>query len=159
MQLIKKKFKQIIADHPQYAFEEGVDFMWSPVDSRIYFAPVDTQEGLWTLLHELAHAQLGHNEYSHDITLLRHETAAWQHALANLGPKYNAIPSEDFIQDHLDTYRDWLNRRSTCPDCAQNGVQTNANTYSCNNCRCAWRVNEARLCGLQRTRLQEQSLI
>jgi hypothetical protein len=149
--------KQIIHDFPDYTLTQGNSFVWHSATHTIGYAPVAHLEDLWSLLHELAHAQLNHTNYSRDIGLIRCEAQAWQHAQDMLAPRYSLVIDDNFIQDSLDTYRLWLDSRSRCPTCNQNGVQTTTNTYSCVNCRCLWRVNDARGCRLQRTRLQVRS--
>jgi hypothetical protein len=148
----------ILADFSRYTFTQGDDFRWSPDTYVIYYPQLTTPEDTWSLLHEIAHGELGHTTYNLDIELVSHEAEAWEYAATQLAPKYDFVIDDEYIQDHLDTYRIWLNRRSTCPNCGQNGLQTK-NTYSCINCRCLWRANEARLCGLRRTRLQGQDQI
>lgn len=143
----------IIAGYP-YAFTEGDDFKWSPDSATIFYPPILSVEDMWSLLHEIAHAELRHTTYTSDIELVRHEAAAWNHATHALAPRYQLAIDEDYIEGHLDTYRVWLHERSTCPQCGQNGLQTK-NTYSCLNCRCLWRANEARICNLRRTKLRQ----
>lgn len=145
--------KQIINDHTQFGFVLGDDFVWSPDGRQIMYKKPAHLADIWTLLHEVAHAKLGHTSYDLDIELVTREVEAWEHARVSLAPLYGLHIDPDHIEDHLDTYRLWLHERSRCPNCRQNGLQTTKNTYSCNNCRCLWRVNEARICRLKRTRL------
>lgn len=148
--------KQVTRDFPDYNLTQGDNFVWHSATQTIEYAPVTRLQDLWSLLHELAHAQLNHTNYSRDIGLIRCEAEAWQHATDVLAPRYSLTIDDGFVQDSLATYRIWLDNRSRCPTCNQNGVQTTTNTYSCINCRCLWRVNDARGCRLQRTRLQGQ---
>jgi hypothetical protein len=101
------------------------------------------------LLHELGHATLGHSDYNKDIELLSLERAAWDQAEL-LAQQYNLSINENLIEDHLDTYRDWLHSRSLCPQCSFTGLQTGNAQYSCPACHAKWRVNQARTCGLKR---------
>ena len=101
------------------------------------------------LLHELGHALLKHTGYRYDIELLKMERAAWDEA-QRLATTYSAAISPDTVEGHLDTYRDWLHARSTCPNCTATGYQTGSQTYSCPACSQEWRVNEARSCELKR---------
>lgn len=133
--------------------------MWSPDTRQITFRPPADLSDIWTLMHEIAHAELGHSSYELDIELVSLEVEAWEHAKNVLAPRYDIQIGEDHAEDHLDTYRYWLNERSRCPQCGQNGFQATKNTYRCNNCRCLWRVNEARICRLKRTRLPSQNQI
>lgn len=148
---------KVIADYPQFAFVRGEVFKWSPSANTIYHTGLTDETDAWSLLHELGHALLGHNTYISDVALLQYEALAWERA-QELAKHYGCIINIDYIEDHLDTYRSWLHERSTCPTCGQNGIQTK-NTYSCINCRCVWRANEARICGLRRVRLQDQGQI
>lgn len=141
-----------------YIFTSGETFMWSPDKKTIFYRPAKQIEDIWSLLHEIAHAELGHTTFGLDIELVSHEAQAWKHATAVLAPRFNLIIDGDYVEDHLDTYREWMFARSACPTCGQTGLQTQ-NTYRCINCRCSWRTNEARLCALRRTRLPIQSQI
>lgn len=145
--------KQIRDDHAQFGFVLGDDFIWSPDTLKITYRDPRSPEDLWTLLHEVAHAKLGHHAYALDIELITKEVEAWELASNVLAPRYDLQIDQDHIEDHLDTYRAWLHERSRCPQCQQNGFQATKNTYSCNNCRCLWRANEARICRLRRTKL------
>jgi hypothetical protein len=137
-------------DFPNLHFEQGEDFYWSPAHSTIHFAPIRTPEEELTLLHEVAHALLGHSHFDRDLDLIRIEREAWDHVRDTLGPRYGINASEDDIEDMLDTYREWLHARSTCPQCRLTGIQTDSAKYHCVGCGHDWRVNDARRCGLRR---------
>lgn len=135
--------------YPAITFIEGERFAWVPDAHQVTFA-TNEPDAEALLLHELGHSLLEHTAYSRDIELIAMERAAWDKALevaAELG--LDSI-GDDFIEEHLDTYRDWLHARSTCPACTATGYQTGAQTYECPACHTVWRVNEARLCGLKR---------
>lgn len=146
---------RIIADFPTYTFSKGADFHWSPQQATVFYPQLESAQDIWSLLHEIAHGELTHSSYGLDIELISLEAAAWEYASQKLAPGYGLTIDEDYLQDHLDTYRHWLHVRSACPECGQSGLQTK-NTYSCLNCRCVWRANEARMCSLRRTKLQVQ---
>jgi hypothetical protein len=133
-------FKKIIADFPQYKFKPGPQQHWSPKTKTITF---DDSEGVFGLLHELAHALLDHQTYKSDFELLQLESQAW-HKAAEIGRKYGLDIDEDHIQDCLDTYRDWLHRRSACPACGVHSLQTDTRTYECFNCGKTWQVSAGR---------------
>jgi hypothetical protein len=147
---INKTFSKILSDNSAIAFERGSTFCWSSSKGVITHKPIKTKQNLWQLLHELAHAKLKHYDYASDVGLIRMEAEAWNHARHKLAPKYSVVIDYGFIEDSLDTYRQWLHERSLCPQCKQTGIQKNENTYNCFNCRCLWQVNESRLCGLRR---------
>ena len=137
------------ADYPILSFQKGDDFVWSPGQKTVFYAEDETN-GTISLLHELAHALLGHDTYEHDIDLIAMETAAWGHVETVLAQKYAVVTDSTHIESHLDSYRDWLHQRSLCPTCGQTGLQTQTNRYSCMNCNGSWRVNDARRCRLRR---------
>lgn len=134
-----------------YHFTSGNTFAWSPGTKKITFNTKDP-DAQYLLLHELAHAKLGHADYRLDIELLRLESAAWEDA-KQFSEDFGVIIDDAYIQDSLDTYRDWLYARSQCPQCKQVGIQPKKNIYSCINCRYSWYVNDAKQCQLRRFRL------
>lgn len=138
------------ADYPQFIFENANDFYWSPQKKTIFYQTITSRSHKQTLLHELAHALLGHSTYWRDIDLLRMEQEAWSYATETLGPRYDIIFDQYAVEETLDTYRDWLHQRSLCPYCTISGVQIDSNLYQCLGCFHSWRVNEARRCGLKR---------
>lgn len=131
-------------DYPQFSFVSGRRDHWSPRTKTVIFKLDQDIESLrFGLLHELAHALLGHSNYESDLELIKLESDAWQLA-AKIGSKYGIIISDDHIQNCLDTYRDWLHRRSLCPTCYSHGLQQDANTYRCLNCQSSWSVTSER---------------
>jgi ribosomal protein S27AE len=136
-----EKFKQ---DYPQFKFKPGRQAHWSPASRTIIYNQTDSfTRQAPALLHELAHATLGHSDYKSDFELLKLEAEAW-HEAAVLGKKYGIGINEDYIQNCLDTYRDWLHRRSACPACGTHVLQTNDDRYQCYNCQTVWHVTTAR---------------
>lgn len=107
------------------------------------------------LLHELAHAVLKHADYTRDIELIEMERDAWDHARTVLAPRYSVPIDDAIIEDSLDTYRDWLHARSTCPDCQAIGIQIKLHHYRCLACGAQWKVNDARICALRRYKLSK----
>ena len=61
------------------------------------------------------------------------EAAAWEKA-CELAEKYNIGADEDFIQGELDTYRDWLHKKSRCPSCGLTRFQTQDGVFHCPRC-------------------------
>jgi len=138
---------QLTKDFPSFQFEASDDFHWSPNNKTIYFKAGEPNSPL--LIHELSHALLGHDAYASDVALLKMEREAWNKAI-DLASRYNIVIKDEVIESHLDTYREWLHARSTCPTCNANGYQIKKAIYRCLACSCEWKVNEARLCGLKR---------
>jgi hypothetical protein len=132
---------------PALRFVAGPQFSWSPeTGDIIYDQTARGSKAAWSLLHETGHALLGHTGYSADLELLRLEIAAWEKAL-EIGESLGVKISEEHIQDCLDTYRDWLYKRSICPNCSAKSLQQdNCTHYSCFNCHTVWRVSASRFC-------------
>lgn len=138
---------QLKSDYPQFHFKKAKRFLWSPSENTVYYTSADDDYAF--LLHELSHGLLGHAEYNRDIELIAMERAAWDKAV-ELAPSYGLTITEDTIENTLDSYRDWLHARSTCPNCKAIGLQIKQRTYTCLACHHNWRVNEARICALRR---------
>lgn len=139
--------------HPKIKFIKSDEFRWSPEENTVFYVDSDEPLDLYNLLHEVSHAVLKHQNYKTDIELVQKEAEAWHYAESIFSKKFGVSMPSDTVEDEIDTYRDWLHQRSTCPDCSQNGLQIQNDTYECLNCRCRWRVNEARQCGLKRYKL------
>ncbi len=141
MDLLIQKLRQ---DFPDITLVPGSQASWAP-ESQIVTYSLDTEDGPWTLLHEFGHALLGHTTYHSDVNLVQKEAAAWEKAL-RLGERYAISIADAHIQECLDTYRDWLHKRSKCPRCDNHGLQTSQSLYSCTNCQTTWKVSSARFC-------------
>lgn len=144
--------ERIQTDYPNILFKPGERFEWRPETRTIVYDSEDTYFNAH-LLHELGHALLSHNHYKRDIDLIAMERDAWQMAKVGLAQGYDTSVTSDVIDHDMDTYRDWLHSRSTCPRCQSNGLQTASREYKCVTCLKKWRVNEARSCQLRRYRI------
>lgn len=142
----KPDFNYLISHYPDIKFLAGAVNKWQPQEKTIlYTEPVDFA----IVFHEISHAILKHDDYSRDIELLRKERDAWKKAQQEARSVGYDIDT-DIIEDHLDTYRDWLHSRSTCPNCSTNGVEIEKQIYRCLECNQQWKVNDARNCQLKR---------
>lgn len=132
---------------PSVNFQTAKAFYWSPATSTVHYIEdeLQTENGVWAFLHELAHAQLYHRNYESDLELLMLEVAAWQTAV-RLGQAVNITIDPNHIEDCLDTYRDWLHQRSTCPACGIVSLQETPTLYKCFNCLSQWQVSTSRFC-------------
>jgi len=148
MPSISSLVAKLVATYPAVHFEVGPEFMWSPTRQTIYYNPAQPHASA-LLLHELAHALLGHDDYRRDIELISLERQAWDKA-GTLTAQFGVLIDEDTRENHLDSYRDWLHARSTCPNCSAVGYQMKKSLYHCVACDASWRVNEARVCALRR---------
>jgi hypothetical protein len=133
------------AAYPQLSFKAGERLRWSPGDRCVYYVEETGSEPIWGMLHEVGHALLGHSSFKSDVGLVNMEVAAWQYA-SLLSKQYGLKISSNFVDDCLDSYRDWLHKRSTCPTCDSHGLQTLQNTYLCINCSQAWQVSSSNDC-------------
>lgn len=140
---------QLIQDYPQFNFQNASAYRWSPQSRTIYYCDDQSQIGQLTLLHELGHAIAGHADYHKDIELIACEREAWLYA-SQLAGRYKIKLSDEIIQSHLDSYREWLHARSRCPTCLSAGIQHRDLTYHCVLCLTSWTANDARQCSLRR---------
>lgn len=141
----QKLIKNILKHHPSINFEEGDTYYWSPSNQTVYYGQSDGPEGLWALLHESGHAILEHIHYYSDVELVNMEVDAWEKA-KEVASNQNIEIDEDHIQDCLDSYRDWIHKRSLCPDCNLSGIQIDTHTYTCIFCQKKWKVSAERFC-------------
>jgi hypothetical protein len=138
-------------DFPDINFVADKTFCWSPSNRQVHYRDGATGEtACYSLLHELGHALLEHRRYRQDLELLELEMAAWERA-SRIARDYAVTIDEDYIQNCLDTYRDWLYRRSICPSCATKALQQDAPpfgkaAYHCFNCHATWEVANSRFC-------------
>lgn len=132
---------------PEVNFCTGQSFFWSPDKLTVTYNPdnLDSDRGKWALLHEVGHALLEHKSYDLDAELLLMEVAAW-HKATELAEQTGLQIDDQHMQDCLDTYRDWVHQRSTCPTCGVVSFQESAKVYSCYNCHNSWHVSSSRFC-------------
>lgn len=131
---------------PQVTFVADTNYYWSPQDNAVHYDERDDQvEAQWSLLHEAGHALMEHRKYYSDIELVQMELEAWEKAQM-LASDLHITIDPDHIEDCLDSYRDWLYKRSLCPDCRLCGIQTTQSTYRCLFCHKQWSVSNDRFC-------------
>lgn len=138
--------------YPAINFIAGRRFYWSPEKKEVFYIKnSESSTAVLSLLHETSHALLDHSSYRADFELLRLELAAWEKARI-LAVKLSIIVDEEYIQDCLDTYRDWLYKRSICPHCRTKCLQQSDYIhYRCFNCHTIWKVTPSRFCRSYRT--------
>lgn len=142
---MEKLISKLRADHPYLVFRPGLAHCWSPERSQIFYEDGGKEHSVEGLLHELGHARLQHKGYASDLELLQKEVNAWEEA-KRLAGVYGVTFSDDHMQDCLDTYRDWIYKRSTCPQCLSAGLQKDERHYHCLNCSHIWGVTASRFC-------------
>jgi hypothetical protein len=147
-----KLIAELQSKFPALRFTPGQQFCWSPETGEIFYkATARGKQATWSLLHETGHALLKHHGYKADFELLRLEAAAWERARA-LAEGLGLAIDEDHVQDCLDTYRDWLYKRSICPACTTKCLQQGDFVhYRCFNCHTTWRVTASRFCRAYRS--------
>lgn len=123
--------EKLKGDFPELRFVWGAKFAFRP-PKTVVIGPSEPFSEL-LLLHEVGHAVCKHNGFKMDVERLKMENQAWEKAreLANL---YSIEVDEDFIQDQLDSYRDWLHKKSRCPRCGLTRFQTLDSKYHCPLC-------------------------
>ncbi len=148
---MEKLLTSLQANYPGLRFTAGREFCWSPETQEIFYNETAAgAQATWSLLHETGHALLEHKNYLADFHLLQLEVAAWERA-RELAEDMDVRIDEDHIQDCLDTYRDWLYKRSICPNCSTKCLQQNDYLrYRCFNCHAVWRVSGSRFCRVYR---------
>lgn len=142
--------KQVSRDFPDINFKPGDTFRWSSETNTVYY-DVSADHACWSLLHEAGHVSRGHSGYKSDSRLVRMEVEAWETALQIAG-RYGITIDEDYVQDCIDSYRNWQYSRSKCPRCAQTGAEHTNGLYKCINCREEWQVSPNRFCRVYRRR-------
>ncbi|MBR2795466.1 hypothetical protein IKE13_00145 [Candidatus Saccharibacteria bacterium] len=129
---MKVKFlEQLKTDYPWLRFREGSKFTFRPPKTIVLGPPEPFAELL--ALHEVSHAVLKHKDFRMDVERLKMEVAAWEKA-KELAKHYGVDVDEDVIQGELDTYRDWLHKKSRCPGCGLTRFQTTDGEYHCPRC-------------------------
>lgn len=128
MQDLVEKLK---VDFPDYKYKIGKKFLFR-YPRTIEMGPDEPNSEL-LLLHELGHAILRHQDFKTDVERLKMEAEAWEKA-RELAKRYGLNFEEEFVQDELDTYRDWLHKKSRCPKCGLTRFQDADGTYHCPRC-------------------------
>ena len=149
---MEKLIVKLRADYPGLTFAPDTVAHWSPQANQISYTSDSDDESIWGTLHELGHALLSHQSYTTDVSLLEKEVSAWAKA-ETLARRYDITIDEAHIQNCLDTYRNWLHQRSSCPACRAQGAQSADKRYSCINCKTTWQVSTARFCRAYRRRV------
>ena len=141
------KFEQFLQDvrveYPELKFRAGKKFMYRP-PRTIMYEKQDGSEQKWCvlqLLHELGHALSGHQDFKFDVERVRMEREAWEKAReldVNYRQKYGAewleCYDEEYVEAAMDSYRDWLHRRSKCSKCGETRYQGSDGRYHCVFC-------------------------
>ncbi len=150
--MINKIKKNIQSELNDVVFVSSDKFYWAPELKTIYYDKKSSgNKADLALLHEIGHAKLNHKSYSSDFNLIQMEVDAWEEA-KNIARKIGIKIDINHIEDCLDSYRDWIAKRSECPTCGIRNLQLSSlKGYSCYNCHSKWKVTPSRFCRPYRT--------
>lgn len=117
-------------DYPELRFREGKKFLFRPPKTIVLGSekPFDL-----LLLHEVGHYLCGHVSFNTEPERLRCECEAWEKA-RELCDRYNVEYDEEIVQQELDSYRNWLDKKSRCPSCGLTRFQTPDGAFHCPRC-------------------------
>lgn len=144
---------KLTLEYDHINFEESENFSWSPKKNIIYYDS-NSSHYEWSLLHEIGHVLCEHKDYKYDISLLKMEVEAW-HKAVELSKKYDVKISQQHIEKCLDSYREWIYKRSSCPECTQAGIEKDTGKYQCINCGNKWTVSKQKFCRVYRKTVTE----
>ena len=134
-------------DFSELRFLEGRRFMYRPART-IYYENMGFLEGVGVdlelsqkliqeyklqVLHEVGHALSEHKFFRTDLQRVKMEREAWERA-RGLCEQYGVVYNEEFVEEKMDTYREWLHRKSRCPECGLTRYQTKDGRYHCPGC-------------------------
>lgn len=118
-------------DFPEIKFKLGEKFLFIPPKTIAY--NTDEPNASLLLMHELGHFLCGHRDFKMAVSRLKMEREAWEKA-REICAKYDVFYDDEVVETELDTYRDWLNQKSRCPDCGLTRFQTPDGRYHCPRC-------------------------
>jgi hypothetical protein len=142
--------KRLREDFPDVKIMEDKVFHWRPYTREVGYDQTSSEkEEEWErpallLLHEMAHAELGHEKFQWDMELLDMETAAWRWVRDETAARYEVKFDPNLAESKLLTYREWFWERSKCPECGGYGFQQHSDEYNCRSCNRVWRPNDNR---------------
>jgi len=144
MESQKTKFINALkSEFTQFNFISGTRFKWKAPKSIYFDEKLDVPFEYFALLtlHELGHGLCNHKDYKTDVERLKIESEAWQRAKREIDShsswqSLGIVYDEDFAENELDSYRDWLHQKSKCKKCGLTRFQTTDGVYYCPNCNC-----------------------
>ena len=128
-----KFIEQLEDDFPGLVFRAGKKFMFRPPKTIVFEQQKNDERSKLLILHEVGHALLEHKNFNTDIERVKMERDAWEKA-KELCERYNVFYDEELVEAELDTYRDWLHRKSRCPQCGLTRYQGEDGRYICPKC-------------------------
>ncbi|MBQ6460825.1 hypothetical protein IJJ36_00090 [Candidatus Saccharibacteria bacterium] len=122
---------KIRSDYPEFSFREGKRFSFRPPKTIIMRS--NEENGELLLLHELGHALSGHKTFDTGARRLKMEREAWE-KVREIAPKYGVGFDDSLVEVELDTYRDWLDKKTRCKKCGLTCYQTPDGVNHCPRC-------------------------
>ena len=122
---------RIKSDFPEFKFIDGARFSFRP-PRTIVVGPEENSDSL-LLLHELGHALCGHRDFDTGVRRVKMEREAWDKA-RELAEIYGVLINDNAVECELDTYREWLHKKSRCPRCGLTRFQTPDGEFHCPRC-------------------------
>ena len=125
LSLLKESYKDL-------TFKEGPRFLFRPKKTIFY---IEANENFrFLLLHELAHALLGHFSFDRSLERLEIERDAWEKTreLCEL----HEVPFDDNLAEaELNTYRDWVHQKTLCKACGLTCLEISSESLYCPFCQ------------------------
>lgn len=118
--------------YPDFTFRPGRKFLFRPPKSIRYLESDENFRLL--LLHELAHALLGHFTFSRSLERLEIERDAWEKT-RKLCEIHHVPFDESLAEAELDTYRDWVHQKTLCKTCGSTCLEVNSESLFCPFCQ------------------------
>ena len=128
-----KFIEQLESDFPGLVFRMGKKFMFRPPKTIVFEQQKDDERSKLLILHEVGHALLEHKNFNTDIERVKMERDAWEKA-KELCERYDVFYDEELVEAELDTYRDWLHKKTRCPQCGLTRYQVEDGRYICPKC-------------------------
>ncbi len=123
--------ERLKSDYPDFRFRSGAKFAFRP-PKTIVIGPEEPSDSL-LLLHELGHAVSQHRSFGTVAERVKMEREAWNKA-KEFCDKYGVFYDENKVEQELDTYRDYLDKKSRCPKCGLTRFQTPDGAFHCPQC-------------------------
>lgn len=117
--------------YPELRFREGKKFLFKPPKTIVLGGSEEPFDLL--LLHEVGHFLCRHVSFHTEPERLKCEREAWEKA-RELCEVYGVFYDESIVEQELDSYRDWLDKKSRCPSCGLTRFQTPDGVFHCPRC-------------------------
>ena len=130
---LNKIIVQLRKDYPWLRFRMGKKFTFRPARTVVVEQNCGEKCAKLLLLHEVGHALCEHKNYRTDAERVKMEREAWEKA-RELCERYGVEYDEEVVEAELDSYREWMHKRSRCPKCGLTRYQGRDGRYRCPEC-------------------------